>query len=97
MPEPGSHLDENGFVVLDPEPNHLTAQAIVACTLCDDDGYRGLLVCDHVDHTAAAERGMARIREVLAKDRVGGDDTADGSLGRERGAEGAATTAGDAP
>lgn len=92
---PDSHLDENGFVVLDaPEPAS-RAQAIVACGLCDDDGYRGLLVCNHVDHTAAAERGMARIRAVLAKDRLGGDDTADGSLGRERGAEGAAMTTGD--
>lgn len=91
---PDSHLDENGFVVLDaPEPAS-RAQAIVACGLCDDDGYRGLLVCNHVDHTAAAERGMARIRQVLAKDRVGGDDTADTPKSRERGAEGRESVSG---
>lgn len=62
MPEPTPHLDENGFVVLDPVSR---AQAIVDCGLCDDDGYRGHRVCDHQDHAPAAERGMARIREIL--------------------------------
>jgi hypothetical protein len=64
-----SHLDENGFVVLDSDTPADRAQAIVDCELCDDDGYRGHRVCDHVDHTAAAERGMARIREILGGER----------------------------
>lgn len=81
MPEPTPRLDENGFVVLDPE---FRAQAVIACDLCDDDGYHGTLVCDHQDHRPAAERGMARIRAVLTKDRLGGDDTAGTPKSRER-------------
>ncbi|MHC9292026.1 hypothetical protein ACRCUN_06135 [Mycobacterium sp. LTG2003] len=38
------------------------AQAIHDCQLCDPDGYRGTLVCDHQDHTQAAHRGIAAIR-----------------------------------
>ncbi|MBU8819566.1 hypothetical protein [Mycolicibacterium goodii] len=49
-------------------PAHLTRAAIAACGLCDDDGYRGGHVCDHVDHGAAAKRGMAKVRAALAKD-----------------------------
>ncbi|OMC46873.1 hypothetical protein A5742_25405 [Mycolicibacterium fortuitum] len=49
-------------------PAHLTAAAIAACTLCDQDGYRGTQVCDHVDRTAAAERGSAACRAALTKD-----------------------------
>jgi hypothetical protein len=45
---------------------HLTAQAITNCPLCDDDGYRNRRVCDHRDHSQAAARGSARIREILA-------------------------------
>jgi hypothetical protein len=43
-------------------------QAISRCQLCDLQGYRpnGLL-CDHVDHRPAYDRGMAAVREVLAK------------------------------
>ena len=41
------------------------AMRIVNCPLCDDNGYRGSTVCDHIDHTPAAKRGMARIREVM--------------------------------
>lgn len=40
--------------------------AIVECELCDDDGYRGLAVCDHIDHTEAAKRGIAKVRAALA-------------------------------
>ena len=67
MPE--SHLDENGFVVLDDVPSaaELRTQAIVDCELCDDDGYRGGTVCDHIDHTVAARRGMELVRQALAK------------------------------
>lgn len=46
---------------------HLTARAIAKCALCDTDGYRGSSVCDHIDHRAAADRGMALVREALAK------------------------------
>lgn len=55
-------------VNLDADTARLSAQAIVDCELCDDDGYRGPRVCDHVDHTAAYERGMAKVRAVLGKD-----------------------------
>ncbi|MGK2904511.1 MAG: hypothetical protein ACSLE7_16905 [Mycobacterium sp.] len=37
-----------------------------ACELCDPDGYRpNRLVCDHIDRTESARRGMALIRDVL--------------------------------
>lgn len=44
------------------------AQAVVTCGLCDDDGYRceGTVVCDHVDRSVIAARGIARVRAVLA-------------------------------
>lgn len=44
--------------------------AIAACELCDDDGYRGTAVCDHQDHTAAAARGMAKVRAALAQTKI---------------------------
>jgi len=44
---------------------HLTRAAIANCNLCDDDGYRGLQACDHVDRTAAAARGSALVRAQL--------------------------------
>jgi hypothetical protein len=50
--------------------DELRGVAIRACHLCDDDGYRGSTVCDHVDHTQAAVRGMELVRQALAK---GGD------------------------
>lgn len=65
-----SHLDENGYVVLEPEPDPTPAeraQAIRACTLCDGDGYRGSTVCDHEDHAPAAKRGMAAVRAALER------------------------------
>ncbi len=40
-------------------------QAIAACRLCDQDGYNGLSVCDHVDHSATARAGLARARAAL--------------------------------
>ncbi|MGQ9348924.1 hypothetical protein [Mycolicibacterium gilvum] len=39
--------------------------AIVNCGMCDDDGYAGLRVCDHIDHTEAARRGMEKVRAAL--------------------------------
>jgi len=44
---------------------HIDAAAIANCHLCDDDGYRGLRVCDHTDHAAAARHGMALVRRVM--------------------------------
>lgn len=49
---------------------HLTRAAIDACRICDADGYRGLAVCDHIDHATAAARGSALVRAQLsAKER----------------------------
>lgn len=45
--------------------SHRNALRIVNCGLCDDDGYRGSRVCDHIDHEPAAKRGMAKVREML--------------------------------
>lgn len=42
---------------------------IAACALCNDDGYIGAMVCDHVDHAEAAKRGMAMIRATMGWDR----------------------------
>lgn len=41
------------------------AAAIAQCDLCDDNGYRGRIVCDHIDHEPAAARGRAKIRAEL--------------------------------
>lgn len=41
------------------------ARAVVRCQLCDDDGYRGSIVCDHIDHAAQTVNGRAKAREVL--------------------------------
>ncbi|MGV0793042.1 hypothetical protein [Mycolicibacterium sp. XJ1819] len=43
------------------------AHAIAKCTLCDDDGYRANQVCDHIDRTTTAARGIAKCREALAR------------------------------
>jgi hypothetical protein len=49
--------------------DELRAIAIRSCELCGDDGYRGSSVCDHVDHAAAAKRGMELIRDALTEGR----------------------------
>lgn len=59
------HLDENGYVIAEPEHPHLDPHAIIDCPLCDDDGYRGTTVCDHQDHTPTTERGMAKVRQAM--------------------------------
>lgn len=41
--------------------------AIDTCPMCDNDGYRGGRVCDHVDRSAIAKAGAARARAALAK------------------------------
>lgn len=56
---------------------HLAADAINACTICDDDGYRGNRICDHTDHAQAAARGIARCRDALAYKQLTIDDGAD--------------------
>ena len=38
---------------------------IADCDLCDDDGMRGMLRCDHIDHGAASKRGMDMIRAAM--------------------------------
>ena len=63
-----SHLNDDGTVALDPDDAQARALAIVNCGLCDDDGYRGGSVCDHVDHSAAARRGMDAIRAQMGWD-----------------------------
>lgn len=59
-------LDENGFVA-DDETWWAQQRAMrtVECDLCDDDGYRGAAVCDHVDRTHVAKRGIALVRETM--------------------------------
>ena len=39
--------------------------AIIDCELCDDDGYRGTHVCDHVDRGTTAAKGSALARAAL--------------------------------
>jgi hypothetical protein len=47
---------------------HMATPAVDRCTLCDADGYRpNLAICDHVDRTAIAKRGIAACRAALAK------------------------------
>lgn len=49
----------------------LAARARANCDLCDADGYRRperTTVCDHVDHAAAARRGIAACRAALTKE-----------------------------
>ncbi|SKH53824.1 Uncharacterised protein [Mycobacteroides abscessus subsp. massiliense] len=41
--------------------------AIALCELCDDDGYRGTHVCDHVDRGQTAAKGAALARAALEK------------------------------
>lgn len=41
--------------------------AIALCELCDDDGYRGTHVCDHVDRRQTAAKGSALARAALEK------------------------------
>jgi hypothetical protein len=47
------------------ERARLRQLAIDACTICDEDGYDGSRVCDHVDRTETHRVGIAKVREVL--------------------------------
>ena len=51
------------------QPTHFEASAIADCHMCDDYGYRGHRVCDHIDYQAAAKRGMEMIRAALNKEK----------------------------
>ncbi|SHS64837.1 Uncharacterised protein [Mycobacteroides abscessus subsp. abscessus] len=39
--------------------------AIAVCEICDDDGYDGTRVCDHIDRSSIAKAGAARARAAL--------------------------------
>lgn len=43
------------------------AQAVANCGMCDEWGYRGPMVCDHVDHVATTEHGRALVRAELER------------------------------
>lgn len=49
----------------DHRPPHLDPAAIAGCQQCDDDGYRRLAVCDHLERQDAARRGMEAIRSTM--------------------------------
>lgn len=77
MPDDDSklHLDENGRVVLpeDAQPatkadRYTQTAAVANCPLCDDDGYRDMRVCDHVDRSGM--RGSVIARQALAEARA---------------------------
>ncbi|HJT95555.1 MAG TPA: hypothetical protein VJ777_27050 [Mycobacterium sp.] len=44
--------------------------AIARCHLCDEDGYRRGLVCDHVDRTETARRGTQLVRDAMSTSRT---------------------------
>ncbi len=52
------------------ERSRIKAEAIAACWMCDESGYRNMRVCHH-DETAfvAAKQGAARIRELLRQNK----------------------------
>lgn len=50
-----------------PTDTEIRAQAVAHCDLCDELGYRGTIVCDHIDHSAANERGRALVLAELEK------------------------------
>ena len=49
----------------DPDDESETSPEVRRCPLCDAKGYRGSIVCDHIDHTPAARRGMIQVRLAL--------------------------------
>lgn len=63
---PPKTTDEHWAAEQRHEAAKLRAAAITACPLCDQDGYRRLTVCDHTDHTATNQRGIAAVRAALA-------------------------------
>lgn len=67
-------LNSDQAAALRQHRNHVTDEAEARrnairranCRMCNDDGYRGAIVCDHTDRTEIAKRGSARCREALA-------------------------------
>jgi hypothetical protein len=47
----------------------LKAAAVVECFMCDDEGYRRTVVCDHVDRTEIVAAGMRKVRSALKLNR----------------------------
>ena len=64
---PNRHLNPDGTVNLDATDDGPSAQAlaIVNCPLCDDEGYRGGTVCDHIDHATESAHGRGLMRAEL--------------------------------
>lgn len=62
-----THLNPDGTVNLDAADDGTSAQtlAIVNCGMCDDEGYRGGTVCDHIDRISTTERGRGLMRAEL--------------------------------
>lgn len=46
---------------------HLRRTEITNCHLCDDDGYRGMRVCDHREHFTDTSHGRALVQAELNK------------------------------
>lgn len=61
-PQLGDNDQPDKLPAYGPTDAELRQAAITDCALCDPDGYRGAIVCDHQDHTPAAKRGIAAIR-----------------------------------
>lgn len=65
----------------DDSTEHLTAEAIARCELCDREGYRRpelTVVCDHVDRSTSTAPGRALVQAELDKIRRRKADTARG-------------------
>lgn len=45
-------------------------RAITECDLCNEDGYRGSIVCDHIDRTETARNGAAQVRAALRRTKI---------------------------
>lgn len=59
---------EPGYEATDDEHRRFVEAKLIAdCELCDDEGIRGVLRCDHTDYAVIAKRGMAKVRAALAK------------------------------
>lgn len=48
-----------------PTQTEIRLAAIQACDICDEDGYRGATVCDHIDRTNTAARGINQVRQAM--------------------------------
>lgn len=46
---------------------HLARAAVARCQLCDGDGYRNGVVCDHVNRANVGRPQRDHIRKILAK------------------------------